>query len=68
MMGNFSYFLLSVEFFKKNNLFKKYFRNTTRVSKGLDPGQDRGSVSPDLGPNSLKRFSQIKKVAASKRE
>ena len=27
------------------------FRNTIRVSNGLDLDQDRHSVDPDLGPN-----------------
>ena len=27
------------------------FRNTIRVSNGLDPDQDRRSVGPDLGTN-----------------
>ena len=29
--------------------FKKSFRKTIRVSNGLNPDLDRGSVSPDLG-------------------
>ena len=46
--------------FFQNELFqkkKKTFRNTIRVSKGLDPDPDRCSVSPDLGPNCLQRLS-----------
>ena len=31
--------------------------NTTRVSNGFDPYQDRHPVSPDLGPNCLQRLS-----------
>ena len=27
------------------------------MSNGLDPGQDRHSVGPDLGPNCLQRLS-----------
>ena len=45
--------------------------NTVRVSKGLDPEQDRHFVSPDQGPNCLQRLStyqQMPKVAASNRE
>ena len=42
-------FLSSADFFKIKFL-KKSFRNTTIVSKGLDPDQDRHSVGPDLGP------------------
>ena len=34
---------------------KNSFRNTLRVSNGLDPYQDQHSVSPDLGPNCLQR-------------
>ena len=30
---------------------------TIRVSNGLDPGQDRLNVGPDLGPNCLQRLS-----------
>ena len=28
------------------------------MSNGLDPDQDRHSVGPDLGPNSLQRLSE----------
>ena len=38
-------------------LAKVSFRNTIRVSDSLDPGQDRHSVGPDLGPNCLQRLS-----------
>ena len=35
-----------------------YFRNTIRMSNGLDPDQDLlNSVSPDMGPNRLQRLS-----------
>ena len=45
---------LHVRYFFQINLFQKNsFRNTTRVSNGLDPDQDRRYVGPDLGPNSL---------------
>ena len=36
---------------------KNHFRNTIRVSNGLDPDQDRQNVGPDLGPNCLQRTS-----------
>ena len=38
-------------------VFNHSFRNTIRVSNGLNPDQDRRFVSPDLGPNRLQRFS-----------
>ena len=39
--------------------FKKILsdRNTIKVSNGLDPDQDRHSVSPDLGSNCVQRLS-----------
>ena len=43
--------------FFKINFFKKYFRNTIRVSNKLDPDQARHSVGPDLGPKCLQRSS-----------
>ena len=53
MLGNFS--LLSADFFSKLPFSKKIsFRNTIRVSNGLDPDQDRQNVGPDLDPNCLK--------------
>ena len=33
-----------------------------RVSNGLDPDQDRHSVSPDLSLNCLQRFSADDKI------
>ena len=33
------------------------FRNTIRVSNGLDPDQDRQNVDPDLCPNCLQMLS-----------
>ena len=36
---------------------KQSFRNAIRMSKGLDPDQDRRFVRPDLGPNSLQTLS-----------
>ena len=49
--------LLSTNFFPKLTFSKNSFRNTFRVSNGLDPDQDLHSVSPDLGPNCLQRFT-----------
>ena len=48
--------LSSGDFFSKLTFLKKSFRNTIRVSNGLDPDQDH-SVGPDLGPNCLQRFT-----------
>ena len=39
--------------FQNKRLKKKYFRNTIRVSKGLDLIQKGHSVGPYLGPNGL---------------
>ena len=36
------------------------------MSNGLDPDQDRHSVSPDLGPKCLQRLSADNKVTTSK--
>ena len=42
----------------QNQLFSKHsFRNTIRVSNGLDPDQGRRFVGPCLGPNCLQRLS-----------
>ena len=65
MMGNFHAFLSSADFFKIT-FSKTSFKNTIRVSNGLDPDQDRRFVGPDLGTNCLQRLSADKKVAASK--
>ena len=57
---NLSFFCLLIFF--KINVFKNDFKNTTRVSNGLNPDQDRRYVGPDPGPNCLLRLSE----AASK--
>ena len=49
--------LLSSAEFSKLTFSKNSFKNTIRVSKSLDPGQDRHYVGPDLGPNCLQRLS-----------
>ena len=36
--------------------------------KGLDPDQDRHSVSPDLGPSCFQRLSADEVVASKKRD
>ena len=53
MLGNQIFFCLSSAVFFKIEVFKSSFRNTIRVSNGLDPDQDRHSVGPDLRPNCL---------------
>ena len=58
MPGNFSCLCLSsADIFSKLTFSKNSFRNTTRVSNGFDPDQDRLSVGPDLGQNCLQRLS-----------
>ena len=49
--------LSSAEFFSKLPFQKNSFRNTIRVSNGLDRDQERHSVCPDLGPNCLQWLS-----------
>ena len=48
----------SADFFQ-NSLFRKIPSGAVkiRVSKSLDPDQDRHIVGPDLGPNYLQRLS-----------
>ena len=48
-------FLSSVDFFQ-NQLFRKNFKITFKVSNRLDPDQARHLVGPDLGPNCLQRI------------
>ena len=69
-------FIVVCWLFSKLTHPKNYFRNTIRVSNGLDPDQDwqnvgpdlqdRQNVGPDLGPNYLQRLSADEKVATSK--
>ena len=54
----FSCFLLSADFLKLT-FSKNSFRNTIRVSNGLDPDQDRRSAGPDLGPNCLQKLKKL---------
>ena len=50
--GNFPRFCCQLlNSFSKSTFSKNSFRNTIRMSNGLDPDQDRHSVGPDLGPN-----------------
>ena len=48
--------LSSADLFSKLTYSKNSFRNTIRVSKGLDSDQDRLCIGPDLGPNCLQRL------------
>ena len=58
ILGNFSYFCCHLRiFFSKLTFSKTAFRNTFRVSKGLDPIQNRHFGDSDLGPNCLQRLS-----------
>ena len=45
-----------------------FSRNPTRVSNCSDPDQDQPSVSPDLGPNFLRRISVDDKSLLAKNE
>ena len=50
-------------FSSKLSSSKKSFRNTIKVSNGMDPDQDRRSVGPDQVPKNVGKRSP--KVAAS---
>ena len=50
------FFLSSADFFSKSTFSKNSSRNYIRVSNGLDPGQARNFVGPDLGPRCLLRL------------
>ena len=56
MLGIFLHVLLSSADFFQRTFSKHSFRNSIRMTNGLDPDQDRRSVGPDLGPNCLKRL------------
>ena len=47
----------------KSNFFRKFFRNTIRVSNSLDP--DQIGFRSYLDPNCLQRFKQTLKLATS---
>ena len=58
MLGNFSCFRSRLLiFFFKINFFTNSFRNTFRVSNGLDPDQNLHSDSPDPSQHCLQRLS-----------
>ena len=61
MLGNFSWFFAVCWYFSKLIFSQNSIRNTIRVSNGLDPDQDRHTVSPDLGPNCLQKLSVTSK-------
>ena len=46
--------------FFKISFFQNCFRNTIRVTNGLDPDQDQIKCGPDLGPNCLQRSADDK--------
>ena len=50
--------LTSADFFSKLTFFKKYFRNTSRVSNSLDPEEKGYSVRSDLCLNCLQGNQQ----------
>ena len=54
---NFAPFLSSADFFFQKQRLQKKFRNSIRMSNGLDPDQDRHYVGPDLDQNCLKSLS-----------
>ena len=57
LLGIFSHFLSSADFFQKFFFLKNSFRNTIKVSNSLDPDQAGHFVRPDLGPNCLQSLS-----------
>ena len=57
MLGNFSCFCCPLQTVFKLTFSKHSFRNSIRVSNGLDPDLEQHSVSPNLDPNCLQRLS-----------
>ena len=53
MLGNFSFFLSSFDFFLKSTFSK----NSFSVSNSVDPDQVQQNAGPDLGPYCLQRLS-----------
>ena len=51
------FFCCLLLFFFNINVSKTSFKNTNRVSNGLDPDQARHFVGPGLDPNCLQRLS-----------
>ena len=54
--------LSTADFYLKNNFFRIFFRECIQNVKQLDRGQFLGFVGPDLGLNSLQRFSADDKI------
>ena len=65
MLGNFSCFCCCLLIFFKINFFSK---KSFRVSKVLDPDQDRHYVGPDLGPKCLQKLSADNKSPLARKE
>ena len=57
LLGNFSCFFSSADFFSKSLYSENSFRNTIRISNNLDPYQAYQFVRPDLSPSCLLRLS-----------
>ena len=49
--------LPSADYLQRKLFSKNSFRNTIRVSNGLDQSQDQHYFSTDLSPNCLQRLS-----------
>ena len=54
--------------FSKLTFSKNSFRNTIRVSNGLESDQDSHSVGPDLGPNCLQFLSADDKLPLARKD
>ena len=67
ILGNYSCFYGCLWTYFKINLFKKSFRNTIRVSNGLDLDQDQCSVALIWIQTVCKGYKQTTKVALSKK-
>ena len=68
VLNNFSCICCRLLTFFQIKFSKFSFRNTIRASNGLDPGQDKHSVGPDLGPNYLQVISRQQKLPLASKE
>ena len=68
MLGNFSCFCCRLLNFSKLTFSKISFRNTIRMSSGLDSDQDHHAVGPDLGPNCLQSLSADDKLPLARKD